>query len=104
MADLAVNQTEAAERCGVSRSVFSYWVSAKGTLPALENVDRVAAFLEVEPDDVLAFYPATYRARMWRAPSTDEQIADLRAEVQELTRQVEKLTELVARKANRAKV
>ena len=98
MAELGVNQTEAAEMCGVSRTVFAYWVSERGTMPALETVDSVAAFLAVDRDDVLAMYPATYGARRHKrelTAATTAEVAELREVVQALTAKVELLTEIV---------
>lgn len=63
MVALGLNQSAAADQCGASRSVFSYWLSGKGTLPSLEAVPAVADFLDVDIDAVLAMYPATYKIR-----------------------------------------
>ena len=95
LAELEINQTAAAEMCGVSRSVFSYWVGKRGSLPALESVDAVAAFLAVSRDDVLAMYPAGYSVRASRLPDAAAEIAGLRDRVEELERAVEALTKRV---------
>jgi transcriptional regulator with XRE-family HTH domain len=94
METLGLNQSEAAEQCGVSRSVFSYWLSEqRAALPSMDNIAGVAKFLNLTEAELLGLYPAAYKMRASRSSVSD--LSAMRAEIDDLRARVDTLTKLV---------
>jgi transcriptional regulator with XRE-family HTH domain len=59
-----INQSKAASLIGVSRAVFSRWVSETNTAyPSLYNMRAVAAFLHLDLDQLRSLFPQGYTAQ-----------------------------------------
>lgn len=97
ISELGITQVEAARRCGTSESAFSYWLSDKGTLPSMDVLPKVAEFLVMDTDSVLAMYPSTYKIRQASGRALADEVDELRAMVKALATQVEALTAAVKR-------
>lgn len=85
-----LNQTQAAGVIGVSREVYSRWVSGRGVLPSIQNLGAVAVFLGVDQRSLLALFPDSYSLRGARGSKT-RQMAELVDEVAEVRRLVAEL-------------
>lgn len=88
------NQTQAAQTIGVSRAVYSRWISGRAVLPSIQNLGAVAAYLGIDQRHLLDLFPDSYSLRGARGSST-RQIAELADEVTELRRTVDQLVTLV---------
>jgi transcriptional regulator with XRE-family HTH domain len=80
-----INQTQAAELIGVSRAVYSRWISGRVAMPSTQNLQAVAAYLHINQRRLLDLFPDNYALRGTRGSSA-RQIAELTDEVAELRR------------------
>jgi transcriptional regulator with XRE-family HTH domain len=87
-----LNQSQAAAVIGVSRSVYSRWVSGRAILPSWQNLAAVATYLGITTQAVQAMFPESYSLRGARG-STVREMAAMLDEVRTLRLMVEEILE-----------
>jgi transcriptional regulator with XRE-family HTH domain len=88
-----MTQGEAAEQMGVSKQVVSWWISGRG-FPSGENLPKVARFLRMKQDDVIALgQPETVQSRVARIESDLRAVIRINQSVLDAHQKLEKLQE-----------